>query len=132
MSRCRSSLPPASVPAVLEHKPAPAQTAAVPPVVTVATPLAREVSQWDEYVGRFAPSETVSVRARVSGPVVAIHFTDGQMVAKGQLLFTIDPRPFAAALDEARAGVADATSALILARAGLCPRQQAVASDASP
>ncbi|HVJ56041.1 MAG TPA: efflux RND transporter periplasmic adaptor subunit [Aliidongia sp.] len=101
--------------ALLDH-PAPAQTAPSPPAVTVATPLVRTVNEWDQYIGRFAPSKSVLVRARVSGAVTAIHFTDGQMVKEGDPLFTIDPRPFAAALEEARAGAASAASALALAK----------------
>lgn len=100
---------------VFDHAPA---AAAVPPpaAVTVATPLVRDVTEWDQYVGRFAPSRAVQIRPRVSGEVTGIHFRDGEIVQKGQLLFTIDPRPFAAALAEARANVASAVSALALAR----------------
>lgn len=93
--------------------------AATPAIATVgvATPLMRSVVQWDDYIGRFAPSQTVEVRPRVSGPVTAIHFRDGDVVKKGQLLFTLDQRPFFAALAEARANVASAASTLRLAQA---------------
>ena len=101
----------------LVQRPNPAMAAPPPPTVTVATPLQREVIEWDDYVGRFEPSRSVEVRPRVSGAVVAIHFTDGQIVKAGQPLFTIDPRPYAAALAEAQAGVATANSDLALARA---------------
>lgn len=101
----------------LVHRSAPAMAAPPPPTVTVATPLQRDVTEWDDYVGRFEPSRSVEVRPRVSGAVTAIHFTDGQVVRAGQPLFTIDPRPYAAALAEARAGVATANSDLALARA---------------
>jgi RND family efflux transporter MFP subunit len=74
-----------------------------PPPVTVALPLTRRVTDWDEYTGRFVAVQSVEVRARVSGYLDAIKFTDGQMVEKGQLLFVIDPRPFQAALDKAEA-----------------------------
>jgi RND family efflux transporter MFP subunit len=87
--------------------------------VTVASPLVRQISEWDEYIGRFEASRVVEVRPRVSGAVTAVLFTDGQFVRKGQLLFTIDARPFAAALAEARAGVETASSELALARANL-------------
>ena len=60
------------------------------------------------YVGRFEASRAVEVRPRVSGQLVGVHFNDGAIVRKGQLLFTVDPRPFTAALAEARAGVATA------------------------
>ena len=104
--------------AVLD-KPKAAPAAPPPPTVTTAQPLVREVSEWDDYIGRFAPSRTVEIRPRVSGAVVGIHFKDGEIVKQGQLLFTIDPRPFTAALAEARAGVASASSDLALARSDL-------------
>src|SRR3546814_3062889 len=94
-----------------------AQAAATPLVtVGIAAPLSRAVTQWDDYVGRFAPSQTVEIRPRVSGSVTAIHFRDGDYVKAGQLLFTIDQRPFLAALAEARASTASALSALLLAQ----------------
>ncbi|MES2288088.1 MAG: efflux RND transporter periplasmic adaptor subunit [Pseudomonadota bacterium] len=99
------------------HRPSPAMAVQGPPTVTVANPLLRNVMEWDNYVGRFEPSRSVEIRPRVSGAVVAIHFTDGQVVRAGQPLFTIDPRPYAAALAEARAGVATSSSDLALARA---------------
>jgi len=114
----------------LFDRPAPAMAAMPTPTVTVATPLARDVDQWDEYVGRFEPSRSVEVRPRVSGAVTAIHFIDGAIVQKGQLLFTIDPRPFAAALAEARAGLASAQSDLALANANLDRAHRLQADDA--
>jgi RND family efflux transporter MFP subunit len=93
-----------------------AQAAAMPPAtVQAGHPLVRQITQWDDYVGRFAPSQTVEVRPRVSGAITAVHFHDGDYVQKGQLLFTIDQRPYIAALAEARADVASARSALALA-----------------
>ncbi len=105
--------------------------AAMPlPTVTVAQPLVREVTQWDDYVGRFEASKSVEVRPRISGAITAVHFTDGAIVRRGQLLFTIDPRPVAAALAEARASVAAASSDLALARANLARANRLVADDA--
>jgi len=98
---------------------APPAMAVTMPTVTVSTPLQREITEWDDYVGRFEASRTVEVRPRVSGAITQIHFTDGQIVRAGQPLFTIDQRPFAAALAEARAGVATANSDLALARTNL-------------
>ena len=98
----------------------PSPAAAPPlPMVTVAAPVQSEVNLWDDYVGRFEASRTVEVRPRVSGQIVAVHFKDGAIVQKGQLLFTVDPRPFTAALAEARAGVATALSELALAELNL-------------
>lgn len=95
----------------------PVAEAAMPPaIVQAAHPLLRDVTQWDDYVGRFAPSQSVEVRPRVSGAITAIHFRDGDIVRKGQPLFTVDPRPYLAALAEARAEAASASSALVLAR----------------
>ena len=107
-------------------------TAAGPPTptVTVAQPIERNVNQWDDYVGRFEASRSVEVRPRVSGQIVAVHFTDGATVRQGQLLFTIDPRPFAAALAEARAAVASAQSELSLAEINLGRAQRLLAEEA--
>ena len=113
---------------LLHHDPAP--PAMPPAAVTVATPIARDVTQWDDYVGRFAPSQTVEVRPRVSGQVVALHFHDGDMVRKGQLLFTIDQRPFQAAQAEARANVESAQSTLTLARSDLARATRLTGDDA--
>lgn len=87
-----------------------------PAVVQIAAPLVREVTEWDDYVGRFAPSRTVEVRPRVSGAVTQILFRDGDYVRQGQPLFVVDPRPYRAALAEAQAEVASARSALALAQ----------------
>jgi multidrug efflux pump subunit AcrA (membrane-fusion protein) len=89
---------------------------AVPPVmaqggppampVSVAEPLAKRVTQWDEYSGRFEPVAAVEVRARVSGFIDQLHFKDGQLVNVGDPLFTIDKRPFEIAVEVADADVA--------------------------
>jgi RND family efflux transporter MFP subunit len=87
--------------------------------VAVAVPLQRNIIEYDEFTGRFEPSRSVEIRPRVSGALAGIHFRDGDYVRQGQLLFTIDPRPFAAALAEARARAAAARTAAALARAEL-------------
>lgn len=112
------------------HHGNPAAAAPPPPVVTVATPITRSIDQWDDYVGRFDATKTVEVRPRVSGEITAVHFKDGAVVHKGDLLFTIDPRPFAAALAEARASVASAQSDLSLARANLARAMKLIDVDA--
>src|SRR5947209_19596302 len=84
---------------LFESRGAPAPAAPPPVTVTVASPLVRQVEEWDDYSGRFEASKSVEVRPRVSGAIVALHFTDGSIVHQGQLLFTIDPRPFVAALN---------------------------------
>jgi multidrug efflux pump subunit AcrA (membrane-fusion protein) len=73
-------------------------TAQPPPTVVVAKPVQRTVIDEDEYVGRFVALSSVDIRSRLSGYLSAIHFTDGQMVKQGDLLFTIDRRPFEIAL----------------------------------
>ncbi len=81
-----------------------------PPAVTVAKPVKRTVFDYDEYVGRFTAINSVEVRARVSGYLEGLHFKDGQIVKQGDLLFTIDKRPFQNTLDQARANLVQAQS----------------------
>jgi RND family efflux transporter MFP subunit len=107
-----------------------AAPAAAPPNVTVAAPLQREITEWDEFIGRFEASRSVEIRPRVSGQITAVHFRDGQFVHAGQPLFTIDRRPYAAALGEAQADVAAARSELALARTELDRAQRLVEFDA--
>jgi RND family efflux transporter MFP subunit len=97
-----------------------------PPPVTVAKPVERGVVDHDEYVGRFVAVDSVEVRARVSGYLEKVHFRDGQMVKEGDLLFTIDRRPFQNALDQARANLAQARANLAFAEADLSRGQQLV------
>lgn len=95
-----------------------AQTAAPPPpAVTVATPLVRQVTDYDEFTGRFEPTATVEVRPRVSGYLTEINFTDGAMVEAGQVLFVIDKRPYQTALAQAEAQLAGAKAQLAFAEA---------------
>lgn len=83
-----------------------------PPVVTAAKPVVREIIEDDEFVGRFEAVDQVAVRSRVSGYLEEIHFTDGALVKQGDLLFTIDQRPYQAAYDAAKSRVDVATSLL--------------------
>src|SRR5215470_15662863 len=61
-----------------------------PPPVTVARPLQKQITEWDEYTGRFVAVESVEVRARVSGFIDKVNFSEGQLVKQGDLLFVID------------------------------------------
>ena len=70
--------------------------AAGPPPVTVAQPVKRTITEWDEFTGRFEAIEEVQVRARVGGFVTSVEFKDGDMVRTGDLLYLIDSRPFRA------------------------------------
>src|SRR6478736_8634106 len=99
---------------------------APPPQVTVAKPTKRLVTDHDEYVGRFVAVDAVEIRARVSGYLEAIHFKDGQLVKKGDLLFTIDRRPFEATLAQAQANLAQARANLAYAEADLARGQSLV------
>jgi len=114
---------------LLGRSPVPA-AAPPPPVVTIATPLEREITEWAELIGRFEASRSVELRPRVSGQVTGVHFTDGQFVRAGQRLFTIDPRPYTAALAEAQAGIATTRSDLALARSDLERALRLVEDDA--
>ena len=96
--------------------PAVAQAApAAPPPVTVSAPVQKNVTEWDEYTGQFAAVDYVEIRARVPGYLTEIHFTDGQIVNKGDLLFVIDPRPYEIELQQAQAQLATAEATLDLA-----------------
>ena len=89
---------------------------APPPTVTVVQPVARDVVEWDEYIGRLESPETVEVRARVSGYLDKVHFKEGKEVKKGDLLFTIDRRPYQAEYDRADAEHQRAVSQAELAK----------------
>ncbi|MBR0647439.1 efflux RND transporter periplasmic adaptor subunit [Plastoroseomonas hellenica] len=98
---------------LLAATPAFAQNA--PPSVTVATPVTRDVAEWQEHTARIEPSARVEIRPRVSGQIDQVHFEDGAIVRQGDLLFTIDQRPFRIAVDQAQAGLARAEAQLTLA-----------------
>ncbi|MBY0295851.1 MAG: efflux RND transporter periplasmic adaptor subunit [Methylobacterium sp.] len=83
-----------------------------PPTVVVAKPVVKEVVEHDDFTGRFNAVEFVEVRARVTGYLEKIHFQDGALVKKGDPLFTIDRRPYKAALDQAQASLASAQARL--------------------
>src|SRR5204862_864410 len=95
-----------------------AEQKAMPPLprVTVAAAFSRKVTEFDEFTGRFEAVERVEVRPRVSGYISSVNFTDGSEIKKGDVLFVIDPRPYVAERDKARAQLAQARSQLALAR----------------
>src|SRR5262245_38505889 len=102
-----------------------------PPPVTVSQPIAREIVDFDDYDGRIAATETVDIRARVSGYITKIDFQDGQIVKKDDLLFEIDPRPYKAALDAAEAEVRLADAKVKQTEADVKRNQPLVASGAT-
>jgi multidrug efflux system membrane fusion protein len=84
-----------------------AQNQAPPaPEVMVAQVLSQKITDWDEYTGRFQAIDTVEVRPRVSGYIDQVQFREGQPVKKGETLIVIDPRPYQADFDRAKAGLA--------------------------
>ncbi|MBV6498720.1 MAG: Multidrug efflux pump subunit AcrA [Prosthecobacter sp.] len=89
---------------------------ALVPDVTVAKPLAKRLTDWDEFTGRLIARDKVDIRARVSGYLTEVHFKEGAEVKAGDLLFTIDPRPYEAAVQRAEAVLAQAKSNADLAR----------------
>ncbi len=104
--------------------------AAQPLNVTVAAPLSHSVIDWDDYVGQFVAVDSVDIRPRVSGYLQSVAFKDGQVVRRGQLLFVIDPRPYQAALDQAKGQEAHAEAALANARTELDRGQKLIAAKA--
>ncbi len=86
-------------------KPSTQAPAPPPPPVTVATPIRKEIVEWDEYTGRTEAVESVDVRPRVSGYIDQISFKDGQLVKPGDVLFVIDQRPYQDVLDQDKANL---------------------------
>lgn len=100
------------------------------PSVSVANAIEREVREWDEFSGRLEAAETVEVRARISGIVDSVHFAAGKEVRKGELLFSIDPRPFQAELARAEAELARAATRSELAKTELARAEKLLTSRA--
>jgi RND family efflux transporter MFP subunit len=112
----------------------PAASPPPPPKVTVSQPVSREVVEWEEYTGRLEAVEAVEVRARVNGYLQSIHFKNGTTVKQGDLLFVIDPRPYQAELERAKAELGLANARLErtgkdLARAQMLVRSRAVSEE---
>lgn len=89
---------------------------AQPTPVPVATILESNVTMWDEFSGRLEAVERVDVRSRVAGAVQSVHFVEGALVNRGDLLVTIDPDPYAAEVDRAQAQVVAAQARLAYAK----------------
>ncbi|MHC2467050.1 multidrug efflux system membrane fusion protein [Bradyrhizobium embrapense] len=121
---CRRGLAPIGLLAALalggcDDKTAQSQAAPPAPPVTVAQPVKRTVTDWDEFTGRFEAIEEVQVRARVGGFVNSVEFKDGAIVHAGDLLYIIDPRPFEAVVLQAEGQLADARAKGELAKRDL-------------
>lgn len=111
-----------------QNKPAGASTDATPPPpqVTVSRPVIQDVVHYAEFNGTTQAVESVTIRARVEGYLEKIHFSEGAMVLKGDLLFSIDQKPYLASLDEAKAQLAVAQAELRLARATKIRKENAL------
>lgn len=106
----------------------PAAPAATP--VDVAPVVARNVAEWDEFSGRIEAVERVEIRPLVGGTVTAVHFKDGSIVKKGDPLFTIDPRPYAAEVARTQAALTAAKSRVAYTASELTRAQTLVADNA--
>jgi multidrug efflux system membrane fusion protein len=100
---------------------------AFPPVdVNVSPVVKKSITEWDEFSGRIEAIDAVELRPRVAGYLEAVHFHEGGEVKKGDLLFTIDPREYAAAADSAKANVARAQTRIELAQTELARSEKLV------
>ena len=101
-----------------------------PPLVTVVQATAHDVPRYLDEIGRNAAFESVNVTPQVAGQVIERHFQDGENLKKGQLIFVIDPRPYKAQLDSARANLAQVRAALELAKIQFARDQELVGTRA--
>jgi RND family efflux transporter MFP subunit len=100
------------------------------PQVTVAAAVGRPVTDWDEFTGHLESVDMVDVRPRVSGYVERVAFTEGAMVHKGDVLFVIDQRPYAADVEKAKADVAQAETRRTLAQSEVARAKHLLAAQA--
>ncbi len=101
-----------------------------PPQVAVSAPVRMTIVDWDDYDGQFTAVDSVDIRPRVSGYLLKVGFRDGDMVKKGQVLFQIDPRPYQAALDQAKGVLAHDQATLVNAQQQLVRGRTLVAAKA--
>jgi RND family efflux transporter MFP subunit len=106
------------------------QAAPPPPAVTVAQPIKRVVTDWDEFSGRFEAIEQVQIRARVTGFVESVEFKDGAVVQVGDLLYVIDPRQYEAVAEQAQGQLADAKAKVDLAERELARAESLIQTQA--
>lgn len=99
-----------------------------PPDVVVSRPVVREITDYEDFTGRTQAVSTVELRPRVSGYIEKVLFKDGSAVKKGDVLFAIDPRPYQASLDQAKAQVDLSEASLELARAEYARARKLLAS----
>ncbi len=101
-----------------------------PTQVNVAATIKKKVAQWDEFTGRIEAVQSAQLRPRVAGVITGVHFREGGLVDKGDLLFSIDDREYRAAVASARADVARAEARLGLARTELARSQALIQAKA--
>jgi membrane fusion protein, multidrug efflux system len=101
-----------------------------PPDVSVSTVTQRSVTEWDDYSGHVEAIDAAEIRPRVTGHLQRVHYKEGGLVEKGQLLFTIDAREYGAAAAAARADVARAEARVTLARQELTRAETLIAAKA--
>lgn len=101
-----------------------AQGGSPPPPVSVAKPVVKDIIERDDFIGRFEAVDQVDIRSRVSGYLDKVHFQDGTLVKTGDLLFTIDPRPYRNALEQAQAAVTSSKVRLDFAQSDLDRAEQ--------
>ena len=101
-----------------------------PPLVSVVKATAQDVPKYLEEIGRNTAFESVTVTPQVGGRIVERHFQDGENLRKGQLLFVIDPRPYKAQVDSAKAALAQAKAALDFAKIQLARDQEVIGTRA--
>lgn len=119
--------------AISRHAGAEATPAAsVPPAATVdvAAVVSRNITDWQSYSGRLEAVDHVDIRPQVSGTLTAVHFKDGSLVKKGDVLFTIDPRPYAAEVERAQAQLAAADANVTYTAANLARNQRLINDNA--
>jgi multidrug efflux system membrane fusion protein len=106
--------------------------ATAPPAATVdvAEIGSRAITDWQDYSGRLEAIERVEIRPQVSGILTAVHFKDGELVKKGEPLFTIDPRPFAAEVARAEAQLAGAEARAAYTASDLARGERLLADNA--
>lgn len=114
----------------VDAKATPAASSQPATTVDVANVVSQTITDWQEYSGRLEAIDQVDIRPQVSGKLIAVHFKDGRLVNKGDLLFSIDPRPFEAELNRAKAQLASAQAQVTYTSANLGRNQRLIQSNA--
>ncbi|MBI6910917.1 efflux RND transporter periplasmic adaptor subunit [Pseudomonas sp. SIMBA_059] len=100
------------------------------PQVQVMTAVTRDVIDWQSYTGRLVATDTVVIKPLVAGTLISVHFKDGALLRKGDLMFEIDPRPYAATLQQAQAALVAARSMSLFAQKELQRYEHLITSNA--